>query len=91
VLDVERTIDDVVIWHLSFSAVEPLWDFLALGRIPLAREIMGNELLRDFCIHSRIEIPVHEGHRITGRTHFEIIPTAKKLGKFLLCELTRSR
>jgi len=40
---------------------------------------------------SRIEIPVQEGHRTTGTTHFKIIPTAKKLGKFMLCELKRSR
>jgi glycosyltransferase involved in cell wall biosynthesis len=40
---------------------------------------------------SRIEIPVQEKHRMAGTTHFRIIPTAKKLGKFMLCELTRSR
>jgi len=40
---------------------------------------------------SRIEIPVHERQRITGTTHFKIIPTAKKLGKFILCEVKRSR
>lgn len=40
---------------------------------------------------SRIEIPVQERHRIGGTTHFKIIPTAKKLGSFMFCELKRSR
>lgn len=39
---------------------------------------------------SRIEIPVQERHRMTGTTHFKIIPTAKKLGNFMLRELKRS-
>jgi glycosyltransferase involved in cell wall biosynthesis len=39
---------------------------------------------------SRIEIPVQETHRMTGKTHFKIIPTAKKLGRFMLYELRRS-
>ena len=40
---------------------------------------------------SRIEVPVKEKHRIAGTTHFKIIPTAIRLGKFMLSELTRSR
>ena len=40
---------------------------------------------------SPIEIPVQERQRITGTTRFKIIPNAKKLGKFILCEVKRSR
>ena len=35
----------------------------------------------------RDEIPVVENCRVAGETHFKILPTAKKLGKFLLSEL----
>jgi hypothetical protein len=41
------------------------------------------------CRISRIEIPVQERHRLGGASHFKILPTAKKLGKFLFSELTR--
>ena len=40
---------------------------------------------------SRIEIPVQERHRMAGTTHFKIISTAINLGKFMFCELKRSR
>lgn len=38
---------------------------------------------------SRVEFPVHETARLSGETHFKIIPTAKLLLKYLWCELGR--
>jgi len=36
---------------------------------------------------TRLEVPVREGARIGGQTHFKILPTAKRLARFLMAEL----
>lgn len=40
---------------------------------------------------SRAEFPVHEEPRVSGCTHFKLLPTSKKLLKYLLFELGRKK